>query len=264
MKIKLQIISDIHLEFRDNVKGYKFLKPKAPILILCGDICPLGTSADFKRYEQFINFFYNKFIYIIHVPGNHEYYIKSAKEKISMKQIDKKMKDYSKSHPKLHYLNNSIFELKIKNKLFYFVGTTMWTKVAKNQLEYIQESMNDYEYIWVDDHKFTGLDMVNTHRKAARFLTNSIELAKKNKAAVIIITHHKPYNSVEINDYSKAYEVDMLKLMYNPVKLWCYGHTHVHDDIKINETRVVSNGLGYPYQRDVGYIPGMCVEVTSN
>jgi predicted phosphodiesterase len=267
MKIKLQIVSDLHLEFRDPSNGYDFLKPCAPILVLAGDICVLGIQVDFKKYEKFIEHFYDKFEHIIHIPGNHEYYSysgKSAKRRQSMKQIDEKMKEYTKRHPKLHYLNNSIFRLNIKNKLFYFIGTTMWSKMAKNEMEYMQELMNDYVYIWVDNHTFTACDMVATHKKAVGFIKRAIDRAKIDNAAAIVITHHKPYEDLNNKtELSKMYEVDMKKFMQVPVKLWAYGHTHQHADLKYNGVHVVSNALGYPYQRGTGYVPGMCFEVLS-
>ena len=268
MKLKLQIVSDLHLEFRDPKKGYDFLKPCAPILVICGDACVLGTAQDFKIYEKFIDHFYDKYEHIIHVPGNHEYYTnasKTAKLRLSMKQIDEKMKEYSKWHPKLHYLSNSVFRLNVKNKLFYFIGTTMWTKIAKNEMEFIQESMNDYVYIAVDQEggkrAFSPSDVVLIHRKACSFLKRAIDRAKTDGATAIVITHHKPYDSDEKGDLSKVYEVDMRKFMQDRVKLWCYGHTHSNDDRKINGTRIISNPLGYPYQRDVGYKPGFCVDI---
>jgi predicted phosphodiesterase len=267
-KLKLQIVSDLHLEFRDPKKGYDFLKPCAPILVICGDACVLGTAVDFSKYEKFITYIYDKYEHIIHVPGNHEYYTnttKNAKGRMSMKQIDEKMKEFIKWYPKLHYLNNSVFRLKINSNLYYFIGTTMWTKIAKNEMEFAQESMNDYTYIVVDGpeqkHAFSPMDAVLLHKKATGFLKRAIERAKNDGANAIIITHHKPYDSDEKTDFSKIYEVDMRKFMQSPVKAWFYGHTHQHDNTTINGVKIISNPHGYPFQRGVGYVPGFCVEV---
>ena len=53
--LKIQIVSDTHLEFRgDNFK--KLIKPSAPILFLLGDICACGESNDFDTYKKFITF----------------------------------------------------------------------------------------------------------------------------------------------------------------------------------------------------------------
>lgn len=268
MKLKLQVISDLHLEFRDPKKGYDFLKPSAPILVLAGDVCVLGTAADFKKYEKFIEYFYDKYEYIIHVPGNHEYYTnpgKNAKNQLSMKQIDEKMKEYTQWYPKLHYLNNSIFKLNYQNKLYYFIGTTMWTKITKDYLEYVQESMNDYVYITVGEgserRSFTTQDALLLHRKATGFIKRAIDRAKQDKAIAIVITHHKPYDSDEKSELSIAYEVDMKKLIQDPVKAWIYGHTHLHDDVKMGGARIVNNGKGYLNSRGSGYIPGFCIDL---
>ena len=70
---KIQIASDLHLEFPEN---RDFLEknpiiPKAKILLLAGDIV-----SDNKRdkAEFFFKKWQNDFKLIVEVPGNHEYY----------------------------------------------------------------------------------------------------------------------------------------------------------------------------------------------
>ena len=41
--MKIQIVSDIHLEFYEKKSKYNFIKPSAPILCILGD---LGRSED--------------------------------------------------------------------------------------------------------------------------------------------------------------------------------------------------------------------------
>ena len=58
--VKIQIVSDIHLEFRGE-NFQKIIKPSAPILFLLGDICACGTTDDFNIYKKFITFISTKF-----------------------------------------------------------------------------------------------------------------------------------------------------------------------------------------------------------
>ena len=72
--MKVQILSDIHLEYYKTYPGLThFIEPEAPVLVLCGDIC-------YYKHHHFIPFFREAsvgFEYVIFVPGNHEYYMKS-------------------------------------------------------------------------------------------------------------------------------------------------------------------------------------------
>ena len=58
MPLKIQIISDIHLEFHEHKKNFRtlsFVKPSADILALLGDICCCASDADFAMYKKFIS-----------------------------------------------------------------------------------------------------------------------------------------------------------------------------------------------------------------
>ena len=60
--VKIQIVSDIHLEFRGE-NFNKIIKPSAPILCLLGDVCACGNDGDFLVYKKFVigckNIYYN-------------------------------------------------------------------------------------------------------------------------------------------------------------------------------------------------------------
>ena len=58
--VKIQIVSDTHLEFRGE-NFQKLIKPSAPILFLLGDICACGTTEDFDIYKKFMTFLAPKF-----------------------------------------------------------------------------------------------------------------------------------------------------------------------------------------------------------
>ena len=271
--LKIQILSDIHLEFRENINNYKFIKPMAPILVLCGDVCPCGSDEDFKLYKNFIEFFYNKFEHIIHIFGNHEYY--TNKKINTMDVIEDKVRNYAKNYPKLHYMNNNIIKFEFNNNKIYIAGTTLWTNVPDNiRYEKIETTMNDYSQIFVKDtslksgvrkfksgvRKFKLSDMICLHNNAVKFLKKSIVKAKKDNVKLIVLTHHKPYISNKEN-YSPLYEVDMTKIITDPIILWCYGHTHASQQVKINNTHLISNPIGYPYERNVGHIQNFIMEI---
>lgn len=269
-QVKIQIISDLHLEFRDPSKGYDFLRVSAPILVMAGDICALGSASDFKHYEKFISHIYGKYECIIHIPGNHEYYCsdaKTAKSRKTMTEIETKIEEFLKPYPKVHYMNKDVLKLNIRGKKYYFICCTMWSKIAKKSQEEMKELMNDYSYIWTDrKNNLTPSDVMDMHKKSTGFIKRAIERAQRDSAIAIVITHHKPYLSLDNGSggesiISDAYEVDMVKQIKAPVVAWIYGHTHKADNSNINGVKIVSNPLGYPYQRGTGFIKGFYIAI---
>ena len=49
--MRLQYASDLHLEKWERMTFAETLKPVAPVLVLLGDICPLGHSHLFSFFE---------------------------------------------------------------------------------------------------------------------------------------------------------------------------------------------------------------------
>ena len=67
MSLRIQYMSDLHLEFRDN-HGFIPDDVGADVLVLAGDI-HLGTGA-----LEWLHEFAHRYQDIIYFPGNHEYY----------------------------------------------------------------------------------------------------------------------------------------------------------------------------------------------
>jgi predicted phosphodiesterase len=280
--VQIQIVSDLHLEFRE-ANYQKILKPTAPILFLLGDICACGTAPDFKTYMDFIRLIATQFTYIFHVPGNHEYYT-SGNNKITHKDtmpgIDAKIRNFLKEFKNIFYLNNNTVRLKLGVKTYVFIGTTLWTGVRLKDQKKVQCLMNDYTYLYVPNpktkdltadqsklwksvRKYNVYDMGKLHIKAVKYLVREIKKVKPSEIG-IVLTHHKPYRSKDIEDvHTQAYETAILgAIIKKPpnIVLWGYGHTHVKDDTCVSDVRVISNPKGYPSQR-TKYIDDFVVNV---
>lgn len=251
--LKLQIVSDLHLEFRpDNLN---FLVPSAPVLCLLGDICVIGTDEDFQTYKNFIETIYDNYDVIIHVPGNHEYYNRTQRgidTNCTIEKIDARLRDYAKTKKKLHFLNNNMIKLQIGKIKYYLIGTTMWTYVNPENHSMIQNAMNDYKYIHVRENgqvrNFRISDMQKLHRKAVKCVKRFITLGKKAGAKCVLLTHHKAFRE-KTDSFSQAYESDLSYLFQEPVSLVAHGHTHKAFNGKVNKIRTVSNPRGYPQEK---------------
>jgi predicted phosphodiesterase len=263
--VNIQIVSDLHLEFR----GYNFKKliiPSAPIICLLGDICVCGTSDDWEIYKSFIKYISTQFKYIIHIPGNHEYYT-NARYVNTIHDIDLKIRKFAKTISNLYFLNNNTLRISIGKKSYVFIGTALWTGVAPDNRKYVESMMNDYSSIyfpnekpktaveklsWVPFHRYNVNDMSKLHVKAVKYINKELKKTKSNET-VVVLTHHKPYRSKPITDIlSQAYETDLFPKIIKPqenLKIMAYGHTHIRDNKVMNGVRIISNPKGYINQQ---------------
>jgi predicted phosphodiesterase len=258
--VKIQIISDTHLEFRGhNFK--KMVKPSAPILCLLGDICACGSNSDFETYKNFIHYLAPKFEHIFHVSGNHEYYT-TGNRAIGLNDtipgIDAKIRKFLKSFSNVYFLNNNTVKLEIDAKKYVFIGSTLWSKVFPESEKYIQSRMNDYYQIYMPNaeykkdntqtqvRKYNVGDMSKFHQKSVRYIKKEMKNIGPNDIGVLL-THHKPVRDKDPKELiTQAYETDLVDIIIKPpIKLAAHGHTHEKYDKVVNKVRVVSNPKGY-------------------
>jgi predicted phosphodiesterase len=268
--MKIQYVSDIHLEFRTIEQIPKLIKNiGADILILAGDICTINIEEDFKKLLTFLSYYFIKYKYIILIAGNHEYYSLSDTPNLSqcMEMVNKRLKDLNKNYSNFIYLNCNAITLNINNKPYTFIGATLWTKIPIKDRSYIQGGMNDYEYIFVIKDgvpiKLNIEDMQKLHTKHVRFIKSAIDLCSKNNIPCVLITHHKPIADTPITEKNKliqAYETDITSIIKKPVVIAIHGHTHKPYDKTINGVRYLSNPKGYASQH-TGYRDNICVEL---
>lgn len=264
MIMKVQIASDIHLEFRSHDIPH-ILKPSADVLILAGDICLLGAAKEREIFTKFIEHYSKYFKYIVHVAGNHEYYVGERKDYLTTAEIQKFAVRLSKTIPNYYFLHNRVLPItdpKTK-KIYYFAGTTLWTHIPDDKKKFIAEGMNDYNKILIPEKNTSPPirpltpDVVNQWHKEA---TSFIRRTTKKYKNVVLITHHKPFIGYELSrpiqkapqrssNFDVAYEVDMTSLLKDPIIAAFYGHTHHRHIAKVNGIPIISNPRGYPYER---------------
>jgi predicted phosphodiesterase len=260
--LNIQIVSDIHAEFWSSKQKFNFIKPSAPILALLGDICCCGADDDFEIFKRFINEIVPLYEMIILVAGNHEYYYNNGKKPVAptepntIQGINDKIKTFFKeTSPKLHFLNNSTIVIPDKKSNYLIVGSTLWSWIPDDQRVNIQDSMNDYKYVYIRDgasiRGITAKDISDIHVKNYKYIKMQITKAKKFGYKVIVLTHHKPYISETFDPtgLDTAYESDLSSLLDYPVVLWGYGHTHIADNSVKGKTWMFSNPKGYPKQK---------------
>jgi len=210
-----------------------------------GDISACGIEGDWLKYVKFVEVVSRKYKHVILLTGNHEYYTTNKKqERQTMEEINDKITSLTSKFNNVYFLNNSSIVL----NGITFLGTTLWSYVKPKDRSYIQKQMNDYNSIYVAPNKrLTIQDMSAIHLEAIKFLETELQ---KSKSPVVVLTHHKPVLSHEVDLISQAYEtnVEVLQKYKHIITLTAHGHTHKQMDEIINGLRVVSMPKGYPNQ----------------
>lgn len=220
--MKIQYISDIHLEFLDNIRFTKFIKPIGNILILAGDI---GNPYE-QLYEEFLNYISTIFDKIFIITGNHEYYNK----KHTIEEVNTKIQSIVNQFTNITFLNNSY-----EDYLGYrFIGTTLWSNVNSSLI-------NDFKCI----NGMTIDYYNNLHNISIKFIKEQLEL----NIPLIVVTHHLPSSRLIEPKYDSLYNQFFASncdfLIKKPIKCWIYGHTHTRNEYYINDIILCCNPIGY-------------------
>lgn len=248
--MKLQILSDLHIEFAP----YKFQRTDADVVILAGDI-HLGQSGFKWALENIPD---QKVIYVL---GNHEFYREATP------QLIYKLKQQSKG------TNICVLEDEaISIHGIRFLGCTLWTDfqllgdidvaIATAQL-----NMTDFQRIRMSP-KYSKIRPSHTvvwHKKSRRWIEQEIEYCKEDK--IVIVSHHAP----SIQSIPKKYQSDHLSasfasnledfIKWTDAELWIHGHIHKSYDYTIGKTRVVCNPFGYIDEPNDRFNPTLTIKI---
>ena len=227
--MKIQVISDIHLEQR---KIFPKIKPQCDYLFLVGDIGKLNN----KLYDEFLHYCCDNWKLIFYVLGNHEFYHNKKPYDVLYDEYEK----YIDTFNNIILLNKQVCHL----EEFQILGCTLWSNPSiifgLNDFKHIKEKKKNRKYQLSLD---TFHQMHDTDKK---WLFENYDDEKKT----IIITHFPTcVNGVEnnacIHNMYTSYFTNDLGLD-NIEKLICIaGHTHYSYDFVENKIRYIANQYGY-------------------
>ena len=88
----VQLVSDLHLECIDdiNINPLDYITPKAPILIMAGDI---GSLYKLPQLQNFLTKVCTHFEIVVYIPGNHEYYMIDNIPKLNFQSLEHKLEE---------------------------------------------------------------------------------------------------------------------------------------------------------------------------
>ncbi|MBK7875288.1 MAG: metallophosphoesterase family protein [Planctomycetes bacterium] len=248
--MKLQIYSDLHLEFAD------FTPPRVErdVVVLAGDV-HVGTRALawIARHHHDVP--------VVYVCGNHEHYrgnLDRTVEKLRAKSW----------LPNLHVLDRDAVVLGGVR----FLGATLWTDFALHGDARMGgalagEFKNDYRVIRCGTtyRRLRPRDTAAEHAESRLWL--HARLAEPFDGKTVVVSHHAPSEASfppeeRGKSLNPAYASDLAEVAARGVDLWIHGHIHHSADHRLGSTRVVSNPRGYPeVEENPDFDPGFVLEL---
>lgn len=240
MSIKIQIISDLHLEFMTTLPDFlnkDFIK--AEYLFLAGDIgYPNYPEYNSGLFYEFICWCCNNYKKIFFVMGNHESYTND------IENIKKSLRHISSEKSNFIFLEAGIIS-ELEN--YKVIGCTLWSIVEREAFNY----MNDSKEIKYKSENIKRENILQFHREDKQWIKNNVD------SNTIVMTHHLPsYNLVHNDFYNFDFErinsayASHSDMLIDKAKLWIFGHTHRKSDIILNKTRCICNPHGYIFNDD--------------
>ena len=256
-KLKIQYVSDIHIEFlgsREVEAAAMRIVPKAPVLVLAGDIGIAGTP----EHAKFLASVSQKFEHTFFIHGNHEYYSEDhGQGKPTSTYAGARLSSKSLETNKLHFLDNTTYDL----DRWRFIGSTLWSRIDNKEYQ-----INDSSRIpW-----FFAEYCNYMHARSKSWIRDEIEKSVKDGLVPIVVTHHLPSFKLVDEKYRKYSKFNQCfashsdALITDSVAAWIYGHTHSQSSTRCNDgkTQIVCNPIGYPGEREERSIDyGATIEV---
>lgn len=241
--MKIQVVSDLHLEFPENKKWLEEnpLIPQGDVLLIAGDTIPDKYKKKARKFYQKVS---DDFPFIISTMGNHEFYKGIVDYAYPFYQSS-----IAENHIRLNNRSHMIGDVK-------FIVSILWTHIPRHSWDNISLGMNDYRQIYREDfihhdkNPLTVWDTDGFHKESVNYLKEELESSAEEK--IIVMTHHVPcFESIAgprvPPNMMHAYASDLTGLIKdNPnIKYWICGHAHDHNQTEIGNTLVVRNPLGY-------------------
>ena len=255
--MKIQYMSDLHLEFMDNsrfIKNNEF-EVKGDILVLAGDSFYLHDTV--VPHYRFWNWASKNFRQVLLVPGNHEFYGNG--------DVTKRGDSWQwMLRENIGYYYNKVVRIDDVD----FILTTLWSKIPEVDMFYVLRGMNDFRQILYSGHRFTPDDFNLEHEKCLSFLKQAVQ--QSTAKHIVVVTHHLPTQSVVAEQHKEsalngAFATELGDFIADGrIDAWIYGHSHTNIDAIIGNTKVVCNQLGYVYYKEHltnGFDPCKTIEI---
>lgn len=242
-KLRVQFVSDLHLEFPENRNflAQHPLEVKGDILLIAGDTAYLDIpDSDEDTYSQYAFWDWASTHYqqVIVCFGNHDFY--------GHYDIATIPDGYCKQiRPNIHAYYNSVVHLGDVD----VIVSTLWSQIEPFNAYQTEHSVNDFYHIKYQGHRLTADDFNLEHKRCLQFVKQAVDESKATYK--IVLTHHVPTSECTAPEFrdsliNGAFTVELDNYIADSgIDYWIYGHSHRNIDAQIGNTHILSNQLGY-------------------
>ena len=299
-QLKIDIVSDIHLEF---INQTMFIKNNgSDVLVLAGDI---GLGLEFQT-EDFVRDCCDQYDDVIYVLGNHEFY------NSDITKVVEHWESIAEAIPNLHLLNNDVCYIKgVK-----FIGSTLFSDIENNlsveesiqigKMEsklnrardsfgeaYVQlmerfpkgdydlqdvamavrkiqrenlVELNDFNLISLDGEKITLDDYKEKYDQCLKFIQK--ELRKPYDKPQVLVTHYATMLESIAPEFEKSvfrpfFTTDLSEtLMQSNLDLIIHGHHHNYSKYTIDGKQFICNPYADTHKPENRTIVPECVTLS--
>ncbi|KAF3065678.1 Uncharacterized protein CFAM422_009599 [Trichoderma lentiforme] len=247
-RVRIQILSDLHLEIGQQYTSYTF-PVTAPFLLLSGDI---GRLIDYDNYVAFLEAQASRYKKVFLVLGNHEFYELDYDSGLGMAQ---RLSEEASLKDSIVLLNKSRWDDPDSN--LTILGCTLWSAIPEEAVPIIEAKISDFKKIT----GWTTLKHNQIHTEEAEWLREEVaQLAAQDQGSsrqIVIATHHAPClqgtskPAHTNNPWTPAFATDLAtKGNWGNVSCWIFGHTHYSTDFQYNGIRLLANQRGYVFPNE--------------
>jgi Icc-related predicted phosphoesterase len=234
--MRVQFVSDLHLNVWGSIPFEKILEPKAKVLVLAGDI----GHPDSIQLRSFLKWCSLRWDTIFWIPGHHEmtdvWHLKSRVYDENLAH----MRVVCAEYPNIQLLHRDAF---VTEDGFVFLGCPLWARLTSMSEELSSDPV--------------AQSITKHYEEDLKWLRSQIRSAE---LPVVVATHYPPtytlFDRTLVNKPTGVpFALETEALMRPPVVAWICGY--LHDSVEIHkeymdaegrpgEVLIVSNALGYP------------------
>ena len=162
----------------------------------------------------------------------------------NIEDVNKLVEKIADAIPNVHFLNRkSVIFDRVR-----FLGCTLWTKSNRR----LARAMNDY-------YRIPGMTpdvCEELHKRDVTWLSEQFDVAKSGNGIesefeqTVVITHHLPSYKLIADKYQgdsmNSLFATNLEDLVAKADIWCSGHSHCANQVKIGKCRCYLNPTGYP------------------
>ena len=262
--LKIQFVSDLHLEFPDNRAWLAAhpLEVTGDILLIAGDSAyldlPDSGCETYKAYD-FWDWASRNYKQVIVCLGNHDFY--------GYYDLATMPDGYCLDiRPNVKAYYNSVVHLPDVD----IIVSTLWSFIEPDIDFIVERSVSDFYRIKYEGHRLNAQNFNAEHERCLAFIKQSVTESKAKTK--IVLTHHVPTQLCTVDEFkgstiNGAFTVELGDYIADSgIDYWIYGHSHRNMDAKIGKTQIISNQFGYISHgepQNNGFDPKRYIELSS-